>query len=74
MRHVFVYTDNAEGAGKTLLAKCAILPTHGLLKTDGDLKDKSETAKELLAAVIEARPYILFALPDGMRVTWRFRN
>src|SRR5262249_23155957 len=32
----------------------------GLVKTDGDLKDKAETAKELLAAVIETRPYILF--------------
>ncbi len=49
-----------KGAGKTLLAKCAISPTHGLVKTDGDLKDKAETAKELLAAVIETRPYILF--------------
>jgi hypothetical protein len=37
-----------------------ISPTHGLVKTDGDLKDKAETAKELLAAVIETRPYILF--------------
>ena len=60
LRPVFIYLANAEGAGKTLLAKSAISPTHGLVKTDGDLKDKSETAKELLAAVIEARPYILF--------------
>jgi 5S rRNA maturation endonuclease (ribonuclease M5) len=59
-RPVFIYLANAEGAGKTLLAKCAISPTHGLVKTDGDLKDKGETAKELLAAVIETRPYILF--------------
>jgi hypothetical protein len=59
-RPVFIYLANAEGAGKTLIAKCAISPTHGLVKTDGDLKDKAETAKELLAAVIEARPYILF--------------
>src|SRR5947207_3911113 len=60
LRPVFIYLANAEGAGKTLLAKCAISPTHGLVKTDGDLKDKAETAKELLAAVIETRPYILF--------------
>ncbi|HMF45133.1 MAG TPA: hypothetical protein VKE29_00540 [Candidatus Udaeobacter sp.] len=60
VRPVFIYLANAEGAGKTLLAKCAISPTHGLVRTDGDLKDKAETAKELLAAVIEARPYILF--------------
>ena len=43
-----------------MLAKCAISPAHGPVKTDGDLKDKVETAKELLTAVIEARPYILF--------------
>ena len=52
---MFIYLANAEGAGKTLLAKCAISPTHGLVKTDGDLKDKTETTKELLAAVIEAQ-------------------
>lgn len=60
LRPVFFYLANAEGAGKTLLAKCAISPVHGLARTDGDLKDKEETAKELLTAVIEARPYILF--------------
>jgi hypothetical protein len=60
LRPVFIYLANAEGAGKTLLAKCAISPVYGLVKTDGDLKDKTETAKELLTAIIEARPYILF--------------
>ena len=60
LRPVFIYLANAEGAGKTMLAKCAISPVHGLVKTDGDLKDKAETSKELLTAVIEARPYILF--------------
>ena len=59
-RPVFIYLGNAEGAGKTLLAKCAISPTHGLVKINGDLKDKIETSKELLAAVMEAYPYILF--------------
>jgi hypothetical protein len=60
LRPVFIYLANAEGAGKTLLAKCAISPVHGLVKIDGDLKDKTETSKELLAAVLETRPYILF--------------
>lgn len=60
LRPVIIYVANAEGAGKTLLAKCAISPVHGSVKTDGDLKDKTETAKELLTAIIEARPYILF--------------
>ena len=60
LRPVFIYLANAEGAGKTMLAKSAISPVHGLVKTDGDLKEKAETSKELLTAVIEARPYILF--------------
>jgi hypothetical protein len=60
LRPVIIYIANAEGAGKTLLAKCAISPVHGSVKTDGDLKDKTETAKELLTAIIEGRPYILF--------------
>ena len=59
-RPVFIYLANAEGAGKTLCAKVAITPAHGLAKIDSDLKDKTETKKELLSAVIEARPYILF--------------
>src|SRR5438270_1703028 len=59
-RPVFIYIGNAEGAGKTLLAKCAISPTQGLAKTDGDLRDREETAKQLATAVIAARPYILF--------------
>jgi len=60
VRPIFIYLANAEGAGKTMLAKCAISPAHGLVKTDGDLKDKTETSKELLTAVIEGRQYILF--------------
>ena len=60
LRPVFIYLANAEGAGKTMLAKTAISPVHGFVKTDGDLKEKAETSKELLTAVIEARPYILF--------------
>ena len=60
LRPVFIYLANAEGAGKTLLAICAITPTHGEAKIDSKLEDQTETKKELLAAVIEARPYILF--------------
>jgi hypothetical protein len=60
LRPILIYLANAEGAGKTLLAKCAISPTHGLTKIDGDLKDRAETRKEISTAVIEARPYILF--------------
>ena len=60
LRPVFIYVTNAEGAGKTLLAMCAITPTHGETKIDSELEDPVETKKELVAAVIEARPYILF--------------
>src|SRR5207302_3105111 len=56
----YIYHANAEGACKTMLAKTAISPVHGWVKTDGDLKEKAESSKELLTAVIEARPYILF--------------
>jgi hypothetical protein len=33
---------------------------HGLVRIDGDLKDKTEADKKLLAVLMEARPYILF--------------
>ena len=59
LRPAFVYLANAEGAGKTILAKCAISPVHGFVDTEGSPKDKAEIAKELLTAVIEARTYIL---------------
>jgi hypothetical protein len=60
LRPVFIYLANAEGAGKTLLAKCGISPVHGRVRTDGDIKDKAEMTKELLTAVMEGRQYILF--------------
>jgi hypothetical protein len=59
LRPAFIYLANAEGAGKTMLAKCAISPVHGLVDTEGAPKDKAEIAKELLTAVIEARSYTL---------------
>ena len=59
LRPVFIYLANAEGAGKTMLAKSAVSPVHGLVDTEGAPKDKAEIAKELLTAVIEARSYTL---------------
>ncbi len=59
LRPVFIYLANAEGAGKTMLAKCAISPVHGFADTEGAPKDRTEIAKELLTAVIEARSYTL---------------
>src|ERR1051326_7798207 len=59
LRPVFIYLANAEGAGKTMLAKCAIAPVHGFVDTEGAPKDGAEIAKELLTAVMEARTYSL---------------
>ena len=59
LRPVFIYLANAEGAGKTILAKCAISPVHGGVDTEGAPKDKTEIAKELLTAVMEGRSYTL---------------
>jgi len=59
LRPVFVYLANAEGAGKTMLAKCAISPVHGLVDTEGGPKEQAEITKELLTAVIEGRSYTL---------------
>jgi len=60
LRPTFVYLANAEGAGKTLLAKCAITPVHGVPQVDGAVKEGEETQKELITALKKARPYILF--------------
>jgi len=59
LRPVFFYLANGEGAGKTLLAQCAIMPVHGRVKTSGGPRDEAEIAKELLTAVIEGRSYFL---------------
>jgi hypothetical protein len=60
LRPVFIIVANAEGAGKTLLAMCAISPTHGETRIDIILNDHTEIEKKLLSALIAARPYILF--------------
>jgi hypothetical protein len=70
LRPVFIYLANAEGAGKTMLAKCAVSPVHGLVDTEGAPKDKAEIAKELLTAVIEARSYTLL---DNLQRASRLR-
>jgi hypothetical protein len=60
LRPAFVYIANAEGAGKTLLVKCATVPVLGYAPTGTKPKDEDEMRKALLAAVIEARPVIFF--------------
>ena len=59
-RPVFFYAANAEGAGKTLLAKCAVAPTHGIARIDSAIREKAEMDKELLAAVMAGRSYFIF--------------
>lgn len=60
LRPIPTYLANAEGAGKTLSAKCAILPVHGSVAVEGGLKDGAETDKVILASVIAGQSYILF--------------
>lgn len=59
LRPGFIYVANAPGAGKTLLAKVAIVPVAGLceLRT---LPRKEETRKVLDSLAMEASPYVLF--------------
>ena len=60
LRPCFVFVANAEGAGKTLLVKCATVPVLGYAPAGTKPKDEDEMRKALLAAVIEARPVIFF--------------
>lgn len=59
-RPVFSYLANAEGAGKTFCAKCALSPTHGAVPINVGIKNDEEVEKRLLTAVIEGRGFILF--------------
>jgi hypothetical protein len=59
-RPVIANLANDAGAGKTLIAKCALLPIHGAVDLSGGLKDGPEMNKVLLTAIIEGRDYILF--------------
>lgn len=59
LRPCFVYVANAEGAGKSLLVKCAVVPVLGSCPTSSKAKDEDELRKMLLAAVLEARPVLV---------------
>lgn len=56
----FLYLANAEGAGKTLLASCAVFPVHGAPKTEVMPERNEELDKRLTANVVEATGYLLF--------------
>jgi hypothetical protein len=60
LRPCFIFLANAEGAGKTLLVKCATVPVLGYAPAGTKPKDEDEMRKALLAAVIEARLVIFF--------------
>lgn len=64
LRPAFVYLANAEGAGKSLLAACAIVPTLGRLPTGCKADTDDEMRKVLLTAVREARQLVFF---DNLR-------
>lgn len=65
LRPCFFYLANAEGAGKTLLAKCAIVPVLGNITTTAKPKDEEEMRKLLLTATVEATPVILLDNAKG---------
>ena len=60
LRPCFIYVANAEGAGKTLLAQCCILPTFGTMPAGSKAAEDAEMRKALTTAVREARQVIFF--------------
>jgi hypothetical protein len=60
LRPCFIFLANAEGAGKTLLVKCATVPVLGYVPTGTKPKDEEEMRKVLLTAVLEGSPAIFF--------------
>jgi hypothetical protein len=64
LRPAFTYTKNAEGAGGTTCAACAIVPVLGYLPTGVKPKDEDEMRKVLTTAVREGRTALLF---DNLR-------
>ena len=59
IRPCFVYLANAEGAGKTLLVKCATVPVLGISPASTYPSEETEMAKLLLSTVLELRPVLL---------------
>ena len=59
LRPVFVYVANAEGAGKTMLATCAIHPVHGSANANTKPDTEGEWQKLALATVREGLGYLL---------------
>jgi putative DNA primase/helicase len=60
LRPCFIYMANAEGAGKTLLVKCASVPILGYAPTGTRPNEEEEMRKTLHTAVMEARKVVFF--------------
>lgn len=61
----FIYNSNAEGAGKGLLVKAAVLPVNGRVSTTSPVKSETEMEKRLFAT---ARAGERFLVLDNMEV------
>jgi hypothetical protein len=55
----FIYTANAEGAGKTLLAKLAIIPQLGFCPTQSVPENEDEFRKRMFACALADSPVLL---------------
>ena len=58
LRPTFTFVKNAEGAGATTLAACAIVPVLGSLPTGSKAQDEGEVRKTLTSAVRAAQDVI----------------
>lgn len=56
----FIFLSNAPGAGKTLLADCAVVPVFGRAYRHNLPQKEEELEKVLLTAVMEAQPVLFF--------------
>ncbi|MDR0532526.1 MAG: hypothetical protein LBH01_01070 [Verrucomicrobiales bacterium] len=56
----FVYNANCQRSGKSLLAKLAVIPVYGLLKTQSWNTKDEELRKVLDSEVLAASSYVLF--------------
>ena len=61
----FLYTANAEGSGKTLLARLAIIPRIGFTPTGSLPEQEEEIQKRVFSAAVAGSP--VFFLDNGKR-------
>ncbi len=61
----FIYTANAEGAGKSLNTDCALVPVYGLVVPESMPESDGEMKKGLLASLIAGSNYLFFDNAKG---------